>query len=164
MQEFKTGHNLIAKIHEWNDIVSNECRYRELQDEDVRMYYNLIREEFEELQDAYSDSDRTEVVDALADMIVVIVGMSHMMGYDMTELLDKVVISNYSKFVRPPHMQDKVNRTMDNYRNDSRYSDIEIIGGVVWGTVRKTGSKKVLKGADYFPPQFQHAYPELRRK
>ena len=61
------------------------------------LYLNLVREEFNELQVAIDDNDKTEQLDALLDMIVVIVGAMHSAGFDAEGGWNEVIRSNMSK-------------------------------------------------------------------
>lgn len=67
----------------------NESQYQ--------LYLNLIREEFNELQVAIDDNDQVEQLDALLDMIVVIVGAMHSAGFDAEGGWNEVIRSNMSK-------------------------------------------------------------------
>ena len=60
----------------------------------AKMYMKLIDEEKEELEVAVADS---EVLDALIDLIVVIVGYGLSSGYDMQGAWDEVMRSNMAK-------------------------------------------------------------------
>lgn len=62
--------------------------------EQFELYMGLIREEFQELQDAKT---HVEVFDALLDLIVVCIGAGHSAGYPMEQGWDAVVISNLRK-------------------------------------------------------------------
>lgn len=62
--------------------------------EQFELYMELIREEFQELQDAKS---HVEVFDALLDLIVVCIGAGHSAGYPMAQGWDAAVISNMRK-------------------------------------------------------------------
>ena len=62
--------------------------------EQFELYMELIREEFQELQDAKT---HVEVFDALLDLIVVCIGAGHSAGYPMEAGWDAVVISNLRK-------------------------------------------------------------------
>jgi len=65
--------------------------------EQYNLYLNLIREEFNELQVAIADNDRLEQLDALLDLIVVIVGAMHSAGFDGEGGWEEVIRSNMSK-------------------------------------------------------------------
>ena len=94
------------------------------------MYYNLVQEESDELDEAFNEVDWSRpsvgeiapVVDGLIDLIYVAAGMLHSMGIDSNAAWNEVQRSNMSKV-------DK----------DS-------------GKVIKRGDGKVLKPASYFPP------------
>lgn len=89
------------------------------------LYLNLIREEFNELQVAIDDNDKTEQLDALLDMIVVIVGAIHSAGFDGEGGWNEVIRSNMSK-IDPDT-----------------------------GKVKKREDGKVLKPASFSPPNLE---------
>ena len=62
--------------------------------EQFELYMELIREEFQELQNAKT---HVEVFDALLDLIVVCIGAGHSAGYPMEQGWDAVAISNLRK-------------------------------------------------------------------
>jgi len=57
----------------------------------------LIREEYEELEEAIENRDMVEVADALADLLYVIYGAGHAFGIDLDECYNEVHSSNMSK-------------------------------------------------------------------
>lgn len=61
---------------------------------DAPLYWNLIKEEFQELSDA---SIRIEELDACLDLIWVILGYCHAKGYNVEGGWQEVVRSNMSK-------------------------------------------------------------------
>lgn len=61
------------------------------------LYKNLIVEEFWEFQDALKKSDRVEQVDALIDMMVVIIGTLNSMGADAEGAWNEVMRTNMAK-------------------------------------------------------------------
>ena len=61
------------------------------------LYLNLIKEEFEELQEAVKDNDRVEQLDAALDIITVCAGFLHSFGCDAEGAWNEVVRSNMSK-------------------------------------------------------------------
>lgn len=67
----------------------NEAQYK--------LYLNLIREEFNELQVAVDANDTEEQLDALLDMMVVIIGAIHSAGFDGEGGWNEVIRSNMSK-------------------------------------------------------------------
>ena len=57
----------------------------------------LIREEYEELEEAIENRDMVEVADALTDLLYVIYGAGHAFGIDLDECYLEVHRSNMSK-------------------------------------------------------------------
>ena len=89
------------------------------------MYINLIAEEHSELTTAINANDRVEQLDALIDILVVTVGAIHSAGFDAEGAWKEVMRSNFSKI-------DKET-----------------------GMVKKRDDGKVLKPADYSPPNLE---------
>jgi len=65
--------------------------------ENIELYYNLIKEEFEEFRVAHREKDEVEILDACMDMIWVILGFCHMKGYNVNGAWDEVCKTNLSK-------------------------------------------------------------------
>lgn len=63
-------------------------------DGQAEMYYNLITEEYDELQEA---SSALEELDALIDMMVVIIGYGLSRGHDMEGAWNEVMKTNFFK-------------------------------------------------------------------
>ena len=57
----------------------------------------LIREEYEELEEAIENKDMVEVADALTDLLYVVYGAGHAFGIDLDECFLEVHESNMSK-------------------------------------------------------------------
>tara|TARA_Y100000385_G_C13037646_1_gene613772 strand:- start:7 stop:507 length:501 start_codon:yes stop_codon:yes gene_type:complete len=57
----------------------------------------LIREEYEELEEALENRDLVEVADALTDLLYVVYGAGHTFGLDLDDCFDEVHASNMSK-------------------------------------------------------------------
>lgn len=89
-----------------------------------KLYTNLISEETEELYDAIKENNKVEQLDALVDILVVTIGALHSMGADAEGAWKEVMRSNMSKI-------DKET-----------------------GKVRKREDGKVLKPKNYSPPNF----------
>ena len=58
---------------------------------------SLINEELEELKQAISEKNLTEVADALTDILYVTYGAGHAFGIDLDKCFDEVQKSNMSK-------------------------------------------------------------------
>ena len=63
----------------------------------VKLRYELIKEELEELKQAINDKDIKEVADALTDILYVTYGAGTAFGIDLDECFDEVHRSNMSK-------------------------------------------------------------------
>jgi len=92
-------------------------------DQQYRLYCNLIAEEFTELNTAITQGDRVEQLDALIDILVVTIGAIHSGGFDGEGAWKEVMGTNFAKI-------DKVT-----------------------GRVRKREDGKVLKPVGWEPPQ-----------
>ena len=71
-----------------------------LNDEQLKLYLNLITEEYDELRVAVANKDKVETLDALLDLIVVTVGAIHSIGVDAEGAWKEVMGSNLSKIDR----------------------------------------------------------------
>lgn len=87
------------------------------------LYVKLIEEEKKELDEAISQCNNVEILDALVDILVVTAGAIHSMGADGAGAWKEVMRSNFSKI-------DKET-----------------------GMVRKREDGKVLKPVGYSPPE-----------
>ena len=75
--------------------VHSDTTLREAETRALR--YELIREELEELHEAFGAKDIVEVADALADLLYVVYGAGHAFGIDLDECFLEVHRSNMSK-------------------------------------------------------------------
>jgi hypothetical protein len=222
-------YNELQRIIDWNIRAENFTSDEEIGSAIEVAQRNLIKEELQELKDAFNTSNRDETVDALTDLAVVIMGYFHRvckrgvssfykewlgafeketpwkpldnfdvskviadtnyaineellyiesgvynidkyivfnkslhlcllslytMGHNPAKVLKIVNDSNFSKFVDVTD-DDEVWSTIKSYEKDDRYTNVRVNeNGVVLGTVVATGSKKVLKGAKYTPPDW----------
>jgi predicted HAD superfamily Cof-like phosphohydrolase len=90
-----------------------------------KMYLNLIKEEYNELQQAVTDDDLVEQLDALIDILVVTIGAIHSAGFDAEGAWKEVMNTNFAKI-------DKET-----------------------GKVRKREDGKVLKPIGWVPPNLE---------
>ena len=63
----------------------------------VKLRYNLIQEELDELQNAIKTKDLKEIADALTDILYVTYGAGHAYGIDLDKCFKEVQKSNMSK-------------------------------------------------------------------
>jgi predicted HAD superfamily Cof-like phosphohydrolase len=71
-----------------------------INDEQFKMYCNLITEEYTELSEAIAAGDPVETLDALVDILVVTIGAINSMGADGEGAWREVMASNLSKIDR----------------------------------------------------------------
>lgn len=96
--------------------------YNDLQ---FKLYYDLIAEEFAELNAAVLNRDRLEQLDALVDILVVTIGAIHSMGANGEGAWKEVMRTNFAKIDRDT------------------------------GKVRKREDGKVLKPLGWTPPDLE---------
>lgn len=71
-----------------------------MNDDQFRMYANLITEEYNELQEALANKDPVETLDALTDILVVTIGAMNSMGADGEGAWREVMATNFAKIDR----------------------------------------------------------------
>lgn len=62
-----------------------------------KLYVNLIKEEHAELNEAINNNDQVETLDALIDILVVTIGAIHSMGADGDGAWKEVMKTNFAK-------------------------------------------------------------------
>ena len=97
-------------------------------EEQYKLYINLIEEEFKELKEAIAAGDLVEQLDALEDILVVTIGAIHSAGMDGEGGWKEVMRTNFAKI-------DKET-----------------------GKVRKREDGKVLKPIGWTPPELAPSY------
>lgn len=82
----------------FNDVLNfAEACDQEPSEEMQALYMNLVREEFEELEEAVAAKDEVEILDACMDLLWVTIGLCHMKGYDLYGAWDELTENNFSK-------------------------------------------------------------------
>jgi predicted HAD superfamily Cof-like phosphohydrolase len=71
-----------------------------INEEQFKMYCDLITEEYEELRVALANRNQLETLDALVDILVVTIGAIHSMGSDAEGAWREVMANNLSKIDR----------------------------------------------------------------
>tara|TARA_B100000941_G_scaffold282499_1_gene251006 strand:- start:139 stop:510 length:372 start_codon:yes stop_codon:yes gene_type:complete len=66
-------------------------------DKIIKLRYDLIKEELEELKEAFEKKDLKEVADALTDILYVTYGAGHAFGINLDKCFNEVQNSNMSK-------------------------------------------------------------------
>ena len=97
-----------------------------MNDQQFKMYCNLITEEYEELGAAIAAGDPVETLDALVDILVVTIGAINSMGADGEGAWREVMATNFAKIDRQ------------------------------LGKVRRRDDGKILKPEDWEPPKLQN--------
>lgn len=102
---------MVKEFHEKFEVQTPDTPYLEIFDDigvlDLRM--KLIKEEWEELQDAVANRDFIETIDALADILVVTIGFGDAIGVDLKKAFELVHTSNMSKLCdSEEHAQETV--------------------------------------------------------
>lgn len=154
----------LNRVAQWNERFGNDGTYKEIHSPELTAQLSFITEEYKELMQAVEDNDRTEVVDACGDILVVVAGYLHRMGYNPEHVLSVVNDSNFSKAVNVNN-ELEIRQTAEKYENDDRYDNITIDEyGVVRGRVVETGSSKVLKSIRYEGPKWKFLDRNLSNK
>ena len=71
-----------------------------MNNEQFKMYANLITEEYDELRVAIANKDAVETLDALVDILVVTIGAMNSMGADGEGAWREVMATNFNKIDR----------------------------------------------------------------
>lgn len=150
----------LTRACEWDTLAGNQRHHREIWDKLPRLYMDLIDEEWEELLVAYADNDRKETLDALGDLLKVVSGMIHALGYCPEELLKFINDSNYSKFTKD---EEVAKLSVDAYESQDRYHDVHYIQVGDWFIIRgyegsntaENSQPKVLKQIYYVAPDLE---------
>ena len=143
----------LGRVCEFNAIAGIGREYRNVDPDAIQ--FNLIKEEFKELQEGIDDNDRKEVVDALGDLLVVVGGAINYLGYDPDEVLKIINDSNMSKFC--DNEEDAI-QSVEAYEDSEEYRDVHYrkVRGryVIYGykkDVTVSCKPKILKGIHYQP-------------
>lgn len=124
----------------------------------VKLCMSLIGEEVKELEKAVNESDITETIDALADILYVVYGMGARLGIDLDKAFDIVHKSNMSKLCTS---EDEAKATVEFYKNQFKngtmpYDSPDIkksYDGSKYVVYNKS-TGKVLKSINYTPASF----------
>ena len=120
---------------------------------------SLITEEYKELIEAVEQNDFVETVDALSDIMYVVLGMGRAIGVDLDKAFDIVHKSNMSKLCVS---EEEAQQTVEWYKQQSaegklsydtpnyRKSD----DGKHW-VVYNESTSKILKSINYTPADFK---------
>lgn len=146
VKEFNTSF-AVERANEFKDEVYENQKL-------IQLRMGLIREEMKELEEAVSNKDRKETIDALTDILYVVYGMGDCLNIDLDKSFDIVHRSNMSKICET---EEQAVETVLKYKNDpnSPYKtpSYRKLNENQWLIYNKdTG--KVLKNKDYQKADF----------
>ena len=78
----------------------------------IKLRYDLIREELNELHDGIADENLVEIADALTDLLYVVYGAGHAFGIDLDACFSEVHSSNMSKLVEGRAIKNEAGKVM----------------------------------------------------
>ena len=123
----------------------------------IEFRYDLIKEEFGELRDAMDQNDKSEIVDALVDILYVTYGYLDALNLDADKCFENVQAANMSKFcLTEVEAQESVKKYLDDKSSpyDSptyRYNE----KNGLWIVYNKS-TGKILKNKNFKPPKFSN--------
>ena len=82
-----------------HNVFTKHPGFYESRQDQANLYFNLVKEEFNELNTAFNNKDIVEVADACADLIWVTEGLMYSLGIDPQVVWDEITKSNNSKTV-----------------------------------------------------------------
>jgi len=99
MQTLLDQINKVKTFHTAFGIENRESPTADLTEKEIKLRYELMKEENEEYFDACKDGDVVEIADALGDMMYILFGtmLSHGMQYKIEEVFNEIQRSNMSK-------------------------------------------------------------------
>lgn len=151
------AYDALTPVCQFNTLAGFPQEYRHIEDDSVQFQMNqIIQEEFDELLDAFQAVNRGEVIDGAGDLIVTAAGLLHRMGLDPNDVMAAINASNQSKFCHTAH---DAYESVCQYDDDPRYHSVkaELVDDlyyVIYGKKPGSDSWKILKGINYFEPDF----------
>jgi predicted HAD superfamily Cof-like phosphohydrolase len=125
-----------------------------LDDGNVTAAVALIDEEYREFKEAVAADDRVEALDAIVDLIYVVLGAGARFGFDVDKAFDLVHLNNMSKMCAT---LDSANATVKHYKDHPELGfltpairPVQIDGERGW-VVYNEDTKKILKPLGWKP-------------
>ena len=78
-------------------MIASDQTVDKMNQKQFNLYLKLIEEEAEELNQGIRNNNRTEVLDALTDILVVTIGAIHSAGFDAEGAWNEVMRTNFAK-------------------------------------------------------------------
>lgn len=149
------------KVAYFNSLIGNAKGNLESPDwEQLEAQFDIIRQEFEEMEASIKARDIKMLRDDIADVLVTTYGMAHRSGYDADLDMDLVNESNMSKFCRTQEEALQTGAKYETIDVQVEYRNIDGLIAVVSridqiGKDNKHYPKgKLLKSINYFDPRF----------
>jgi len=123
----------------------------------VKYRLSLINEETKELNEAITNKDFIETVDALSDILYVVYGAYSAFGIDADQAFELVHRSNMSKLCLT---EEEALQTVESYKNDDRYDSpsYRLSPDEKHYVVYNISTNKILKSINYKPVSFQSLF------
>jgi predicted HAD superfamily Cof-like phosphohydrolase len=120
----------------------------------VKYRLSLINEEAKELNEAISNKDFIETIDALSDILYVVYGAYSAFGIDADKAFELVHRSNMSKLCLT---EEEAKQTVESYKNDTRYDSpcYRLSPDGKHFVVYNKSTNKILKSIMYEPVSFK---------
>lgn len=125
-------------------------------DEEADLRISLIDEELQELKVAFVNQSKTDIADALADLLYVLLGTASTCGMDLGRIFNEVHRSNMSKFWKSGEIADLLNKDAQEvyqYIAEPPLENDEYvckrISKIHWVVKNKEG--KIIKSPSYSP-------------
>lgn len=128
-------------------------------DEMIKLYHDLIDEEYTETREAIDDRNYAEIVDGCIDLMWVLTGLLEMMEVDVETAMEEVTISNFSKFTRSKKIAElSAKRYTDDKLVPAYVDELEDDKGKYY-IVRRQSDDKILKPATWVKPDWSWLNP-----
>ena len=154
----KTQFNKIADFNKAFGVKEHKTPQLSIFKEDpktIQYRLDLITEEYKELLEAVEENDFTETVDALTDILYVVLGMGRAIGIDLDKSFDIVHESNISKLcISEEEAKQTVEWYKQQYKNGTQPYDTPSYrksdDDQHW-VVYNESTSKILKSINYKP-------------
>jgi len=146
--------NNYDKVKQFMQIAGQNQTTKNLENEELTQFrIELIEEEVNELKEAIKTKNKTEVIDALADILYVVYGAGKTFEIGLNKAFDIVHKSNMTKFCKT---EQEANDTVLHYKQlkNSPYDSPEYKKVNDYFVVFNKSSGKILKNINYTPTDF----------
>lgn len=126
--------------------------------QNARLYIKLIEEEFQELMEAWKDTNFTEIVDGAIDLKWVLDGLMLMLQVDIEKAEETVATSNFSKFTDDEAIAKGSVKGYMNSGTPAYYDRVAHEGKTLY-IVRRSSDDKILKPSTYRKPDWSFLIP-----